>query len=135
MTQIVLSFRMNSIPNQRNDCSVSEKPPLAFSPYASQCKVETSALLEQVTGENGESSMRRREDFEDAPKGKVTILDDFLPPPSQLVRKEETVKITLEFTRSSIDFLKEEAKKAHVPYQRMLRALVDKYVEQHIQKS
>ncbi len=79
--------------------------------------------------------MRRREDFEDAPKGKVTILDDFLPPPSQLVRKEETVKITLEFTRLSIDFLKEEAKKAHVPYQRMLRALVDKYVEQHIQKS
>ena len=80
--------------------------------------------------------MRRREDFEDAPKGKVTILDDFLPPPSQLVRpKEETVKITLEFTRSSIEFLKEEAKKAHVPYQRMLRALVDKYVEQHTQKS
>ncbi len=36
--------------------------------------------------------MRRREDFEDAPKGKVTILDDFLPPPSQLVRKEYTTK-------------------------------------------
>lgn len=46
-------------------------------------------------------------------------------------RKEDTVKITSEFTRSSIEFLKEEAKKAKVPYQKMLRVLLDRYVEQH----
>jgi predicted DNA binding CopG/RHH family protein len=69
--------------------------------------------------------------FEDALKGKLTVIKDFLPAPSQLVRKTETVKVTSEFTRSSIDFLKKEAKKAKVPYQRMLRALLDRYVEQH----
>ena len=75
--------------------------------------------------------MRKYGDLEDAPKGKLTVIRDFLPPPSQLVRKADTVKVTSEFTRSSIDFLKREAKKAKVPYQRILRALLDRYVEQH----
>lgn len=75
--------------------------------------------------------MRKRGNLEDAPKGKLTVIRDFLPPPSQLVRKLETVKVTSEFTRSSIEFLKKEAKKAKVPYQRILRALLDRYVEQH----
>ena len=56
--------------------------------------------------------MRKFASFEDAPKGKVTIVEDFLPPPSQLVRKEETIRVTSEFTRSSIAFLKEKARKA-----------------------
>lgn len=72
-----------------------------------------------------------RHSLEDAPKGKLTVVKDFLPPPSQLVRRVETVKVTSEFTRSSIDFLKKEARKAKVPYQRLLRALIDRYVEQH----
>ena len=76
--------------------------------------------------------MRKRGDLEDAPKGNLTVIKDFLPPPSQLVRKVDTVKVTSEFTRSSIDFLKKEAKKAKVPYQRILRALLDRYVEQHM---
>lgn len=75
--------------------------------------------------------MKKRDRFEDAPKGRLTIIDDFLPPPSQLVRKEDTVKVTSEFTRSSIEFLKKEAKKADVPYEHILRVLVDEYVEQH----
>jgi hypothetical protein len=75
--------------------------------------------------------MKKSARFEDAPKGKVTIIEDFLPPPSQLVRKQETVKVTSEFTRSSIEFLKHEAQRANVPYEIMLRSLVDKYVEQY----
>jgi hypothetical protein len=31
--------------------------------------------------------MKKREKFEDTPKGKFTVIEDFLPPPSQLVRK------------------------------------------------
>lgn len=65
----------------------------------------------------------------DAPKGKLTLIEDFLPPPSLLVRKMDTIRVTSEFTKSSIDFLKKEAKKAKVPYQRMLRSLVDLYVD------
>ena len=75
--------------------------------------------------------MKKPARFEDAPKGKVTIIEDFLPPHSQLVRKLETVRVTSEFTRSSIEFLKQEAQKAHLPFEIMLRSLVDEYVEQH----
>ena len=68
---------------------------------------------------------------EDAPIGKVTRVVDFLPPPSQLVPREDTVKITLSLNSRSVAFLKEEAKKNCVPYQRMIRNLVDSYVQQH----
>lgn len=54
---------------------------------------------------------------------------DSLPPPSELVMKSDTVKVTLELTRDSVEFFKAEAKRHHVPYQRMLRSLVDEYAK------
>ncbi len=59
--------------------------------------------------------------------GKVRVVEDFLPPPEQLVPTEDNVKVTLSLTRQSLAFFKHEAKKRHVPYQRMIRALVDEY--------
>jgi predicted DNA binding CopG/RHH family protein len=56
--------------------------------------------------------------------------DDFLPPPSKLVKREATAKITLELTKSSLEFFKQHAKKEHVPYQRMIRGLIDAYAKQ-----
>lgn len=61
--------------------------------------------------------------------GNVRIVKDFLPPPSQLVLRDDNVKVTLSLSRRSIDFFKREAKKQHVPYQKMIRALVDGYAE------
>jgi predicted DNA binding CopG/RHH family protein len=61
--------------------------------------------------------------------GKVKIVKDFLPPPSQLVLRDDNVKVTLSLSRRSVDFFKREAKKHHVPYQKMIRALVDGYTE------
>jgi predicted DNA binding CopG/RHH family protein len=61
--------------------------------------------------------------------GKVKVVRDFLPPPEQLVLREENVKVTLSLSRRSIEFFKREADKRHVPYQRMIRALVDAYAE------
>jgi predicted DNA binding CopG/RHH family protein len=54
---------------------------------------------------------------------------DVLPPPSKLVKRPETVKVTLELTAHSLKFFKEQAKLNRVPYQRMLRVLIDAYVE------
>lgn len=54
---------------------------------------------------------------------------DFLPPPDQLVLRESNVKVTLSLSQKSVDFFKREAKKQRVPYQRMIRALVDAYAE------
>jgi len=60
---------------------------------------------------------------------RAAFIPDFLPAPADLVPREENVKVTLSFSRRSLDFFKREAKKRRVPYQRMIRVLVDKYAE------
>ena len=61
--------------------------------------------------------------------GKIKLVKDFLPPPEKLVLREDNVKVTLALSRNSVDFFKREAAKQRVPYQRMIRALVDAYAE------
>jgi predicted DNA binding CopG/RHH family protein len=61
--------------------------------------------------------------------GRVRIIEDFLPAPDDLVPREDNVKVTLALSRRSLDFFKREARKRRVPYQRMIRALVDTYAE------
>lgn len=63
----------------------------------------------------------------DKPVGKLTRVEDFLPPPGALVMPEETVKVTLALSRSSVNFFKEQARRNHTKYQRMIRSLVDTY--------
>jgi hypothetical protein len=61
--------------------------------------------------------------------GRLRVIEDFLPPPDDLVPREDNVKVTLSLSRRSLDFFKREAKKRRVPYRRMIRALVDTYAE------
>ena len=63
------------------------------------------------------------------PIGNVTIVEDFLPPPEQLVPKKNTVRVTMEFTKESIEYFKREAQRYNAPYQAMIRNLVDIYVQ------
>jgi len=63
--------------------------------------------------------------------GKVRVVRDFLPSPDALVAREENVKVTIELSRRSVDYFKRAAKARRVPYQRMIRALVDAYAEKH----
>jgi hypothetical protein len=58
-------------------------------------------------------------------------LRDFLPPPERLVRREDTVKVTLALSRASVDFFRDQAQRQGVPYQRMIRALVDEYARRY----
>jgi predicted DNA binding CopG/RHH family protein len=60
---------------------------------------------------------------------KVKVVEDFLPSPDKLVLREENVKVTLSLSRRSVEFFKREASKRRVPYQRMIRALVDAYAD------
>ncbi len=64
--------------------------------------------------------------------GRVRLIEDFLPAPADLVPREENVKVTLSLSRRSLDFFKREASKRRVPYQRMIRALVDGYAEKQV---
>jgi len=59
------------------------------------------------------------------------VVEDFLPPPEELVFKEENVKVTISLSKSSVDFFKREAKKHRTPYQKMIRKLLDLYAAQH----
>jgi hypothetical protein len=73
--------------------------------------------------------MRKKIKYTDEPLLLGERVPDFLPPPSKLVKRESTAKITLELTRSSLEFFKRQAKKEHVPYQRMIRGLIDAYAK------
>ena len=57
------------------------------------------------------------------------VIRDFLPPPEALAFREEGVKVTIALSKKSVEFFKSEAEKHHTQYQRMIRRLLDAYVE------
>ena len=66
--------------------------------------------------------------------GELEVVDDFLPSPRELVLREDNVKVTLSLSRRSVEFFKREAGKSRVPYQRMIRALVDAYAARAVKR-
>ena len=66
--------------------------------------------------------------------GRVKVVEDFLPSPEALVTREDNVKVTLGLSRRSVEYFKRAAKTRRVPYQRMIRALVDAYAEREGQR-
>ncbi len=67
--------------------------------------------------------------YSDEPLGELRVIPDFLPSPHELAFREEKVKITITLNKRSVDFFKSEASKHHTQYQRMIRKLIDAYVE------
>ena len=57
------------------------------------------------------------------------VIQDFLPPPEELAFREEGVKVTIALSKKSVEFFKSEATKHHTQYQRMIRRLIDTYVD------
>ena len=74
----------------------------------------------------------KRVKYTNEPLGKLEIIENFLPPPHELVFKEDGVKVTLSLSEWSVDFFKEQAAKSKVPYQRMIRNLLDGYAAQYL---
>lgn len=73
--------------------------------------------------------MTKRIKYTKGPVGAIRIVEDFLPPPSELVVKEEVEKVTIALSKRSVEFFKDEAKRHGTQYQRMIRALLDRYAE------
>lgn len=63
--------------------------------------------------------------------GNPKVVRDFLPSPEELAFREEDVKITIVLSKKSVDFFKTEAAKSETQYQKMIRRLLDAYVEAH----
>lgn len=78
--------------------------------------------------------MKRIPKYTDEPLGRLEVVDDFLPPPDQLVLKEDGVKVTISLSKKSVDFFKAHAARSKVPYQRMIRSLLDTYADRHAER-
>ncbi|HMN18177.1 MAG TPA: hypothetical protein PKD03_11190 [Ignavibacteriaceae bacterium] len=50
--------------------------------------------------------MKKQIKYSNEEIGKVEVVKDFLPKPEDLVFKEDTIKVTLNLSKSSIDFLR-----------------------------
>jgi len=61
--------------------------------------------------------------------GELEVLIDFLPSSSELAFREDGVKVTLSLSKSSVYFFKSEAAKHQTQYQRMIRHLLDSYLD------
>jgi hypothetical protein len=73
--------------------------------------------------------MTKRIKYVDEAIGPVRVVEDFLPPPSELVLKQDLEKVTIALSENSVDFFRREARRHGTQYQRMIRSLLDKYVQ------
>lgn len=78
--------------------------------------------------------MKNIQKYTNEPLGRLEVVDDFLPPPDQLVLKEDGVKVTISLSKKSVDFFKAHAARSKVPYQRMIRSLLDAYAARHTEQ-
>ena len=75
--------------------------------------------------------MKRKTGYRDEPLGRLEVISDFLPPPDKLVLRDDGVKITISLSKRSVDFFKRHAARSRVPYQKMIRSLLDGYVKHY----
>jgi predicted DNA binding CopG/RHH family protein len=70
--------------------------------------------LELVIGRKGNNAMKK--------KIKYT---------GELALKDRTIRVTLNLNEDSVTFFKEEARKEGIPYQRLIRKVIDLYAQHH----
>ncbi len=75
--------------------------------------------------------MKQTPKYRDRPLGRLEVVKDFLPPPDQLVLRDDGVKVTISLSKRSVDFFKRHAARSKVPYQKMIRSLLDAYARHH----
>jgi len=85
-------------------------------------------------GVEANDCMKDKHKYTNEPMGRLKIMPDFLPPPDQLVLREDAVKVTLTLSSRSVDFFKAHAAREKVPYQKMIRSVLDGYVSRYQEK-
>ena len=65
--------------------------------------------------------------YTDEPLGDFEIIPDFLPKPWELAKMTRNKKVTITLNEESIAVFKRQAKKYNVPYQAMIRNLLQQY--------
>ena len=75
--------------------------------------------------------MKRLKTDSALPIGELKRIRDILPPPEKLVIPEDTVKVTIFLSKSSVSFFKSQAARHRTKYQKMIRQVIDRYAEQY----
>ena len=65
------------------------------------------------------------------PQGRVTRVDDFLPPPDELFRENEKIKITIEIDGETLEFFRKHAAQSGGKYQRLIREVLKHYAQKY----
>ena len=76
--------------------------------------------------------MKRKIKYTDEPMKMGRRVDDFLPSPAELVLKEKSKRVTINLNEASLQIFKKEASRLGVPYQRLLRTVVDLYAQRYL---
>lgn len=96
------------------------------------------ASLVQDIGGKEEKYMNSTNKYTDAPLDVELSLDhpifvkDFLPSPSELVRKTKKEKITIEIDQDSLVLFKKYAKKHNTKYQPMINGVLSSYADKFL---
>ncbi|MBL7129622.1 MAG: CopG family transcriptional regulator [Ignavibacteria bacterium] len=75
--------------------------------------------------------MKKKIKYSNEKIGEIVMVKDFLPKPEDLVFKEDTIKVTLNLSKSSIEFFKEIAQRHGSQYQKLIRNLLDRYTSHY----
>jgi predicted DNA binding CopG/RHH family protein len=73
--------------------------------------------------------MSKQIQYSDEPIGDFKIVADFLPSPEELSLKNDNTKVTISLSSESVAYFKSVAKKHHMQYQKIIRQLLDEYVD------
>ncbi len=79
--------------------------------------------------------MKKKIKYTDEPIKLGRRVSDFLPSPAELALKEKTRRVTINLNEESLLVFKREAKRLRVPYQKLLRTVVDLYSQHYFNKS
>lgn len=89
------------------------------------------ASLVLAIGEKVRNDMKKKINYTDEPIQLGETVKDFLPSPSELALREKTIRVTLNLSEESVKFFKEAARQEGIPYQKLIRQVVDLYAQHH----
>lgn len=59
------------------------------------------------------------------------LVNDMLPPPEELAFREKSERITINLSGSSLAFFRKRAREMNIPYQRMIKQVLDLYSQKY----
>jgi hypothetical protein len=75
--------------------------------------------------------MKKKIEYSDEPI-EFEIVEDFLPPPSELRLRQRDVPVKLELKKSSVEYYKLLAKKNKTTYKRVMKKVLDTYASRAV---